>query len=739
MKSYSLTAVILTAHSASAGTYFQGFGDLKDKAVRKKFGNYEVIGVDGVYDIVKGGILNEYGYLNGYDYGQSWLMKFYFHQLPHDLDYCWINPCQTVCPPGPIPQGGSYEIDHYIQARKKRSPQAESEPENDDASYEYYYDASPEGESDDYEKNCHASILHPEFNFCVNPMTGEPIDWENDGPEINSFDGFRLGDADHIPDWINGASAYNYQGCQWPYVYENIEGEADPKWEEFGDMKWQRVTQDCHGNPLPADVPFYKPLNGWNTTLPHGQDYMVYAKANSAYHFATGPNMRPNMQGGIGFSGVKEGAMFTYHEAHDYCNTLRDVEGIAGTHLWCPGNIAENHGVWMSHPHQPFKKWAHQFYEDSYLDPDTGAQLYTIHGMWLGIFREQSMNESSIYYCGQNRTFHWYQQIYNNWRWREGGPAKRPEPGIEDCMRSYAEDYIIQRTATSLWEDWCWHSPPYHYKRTFYDRNFDPVDKWPRGAAVCEMNCDLVTAEIEPYKPEVPSDCATECEELCYKGECICENCWKEPRVDIGPNGEPAGSTCKDKSEKEIDVPVDDPIPDILHECPDEEGPTPEEIEEIKLHGCHCVKLGALTNFIEMFGGLGKVDEIDSNCGKWHNQRRCVFLPGGQCEGRDDVLNNEVQYKIGINFIHGTINCDLNHDGCLHALCTIDGHYTLEILANIKWIKEFGGGNFTAHISEIDECPRCETCLPPTSCYGEPPFLKFDKGYVEELKAQQGL
>ena len=726
MKTYSLAAGIAILHGVNAG-YFSGFGDLKDKAVRKKFGDYTKIGVDGVYNIVKEGILNEFGVINAYDYGQSWLMKFYFHQAPHDLDYCWTHPCQTVCPPMPTSQGGGFDIDHYIQARKKRSPQAEAEPEGED--YSFY------GDDEDDEPNCHASYINPQFNFCINPITGEKIDWENDGPELNSMDGFRLGDGDHIPDWMNGVGAYNFQGCIWPRVYENIAGEADEKWEEFGGMKWQRVTQDCHGNALPDDVPFYKPLNGWNTTVPHGQDYMVYSKSNSAYHFAEGPNMRPNMQGGIGFSGKKRGPAFTYHEAHDYCNTLRDVEGIAGTHLWCPGNFAENHGVWMSHPHQPFQRWAVQ----EYLDPDTGAQLHPVHGMWLGIFREHSLNETSPYFCGQNHTFHWYQQAYLNWRWREGGPAKRPEPGLEDCTRAYHEDFIVQRKSTSLWEDWCWHSPPPHYKRTFYDRAFDPVDKWPRGAAVCEMNCDLVIDEVDPHHPEVPSQCSTDCEDLCYKGECICENCWKEPRPYIGPNGEPAGSSCKDRSMKEIDAPVDDPIPDILHECPDEDGPTPEEIEEIKLHGCHCVKLGALTNFIEMFGGLGKVDEIDSNCAKWHNQRRCVFLPGGQCENREELLGNQVHYKIGIDYIHGVIDCELNNDDCLKALCTIDGHYTLEILANIKWVKEFGGGNFTAHISEIDECPHCETCLPPTSCYGEPPFLKFNKGYIEELKAQQGL
>jgi len=228
-----------------------------------------------------------------------------------------------------------------------------------------------------------------------------------------------------------------------------------------------------------------------------------------------------------------------------------------------------------------------------------------------------------------------------------------------------------------------------------------------------------------PLSPEA-TGCPTPCGEGAHciddglgHNICVCEDCWKVA-------DDEGNCYIPDLDAPEEEYGGDEPIPDILHDCPDDQV-NEEEIQELLLHGCHCGKLGELTSFIEQLGGLGKVDELDQECMMWKKNRKCVTLPGGSCYGVD---TSTAIYTLKMNHKTGFTSCAENSDPCTTDLCTIDSHYTFKILGHMHELR--GDGNFTAHVSSVDECPFCQTCIPPSRCYGEAPFLHFDKDMLKD-------
>lgn len=621
------------------------------------------------------------------DYGQSYINKKIYTMMPFNATYCADNPCYKSC----VQDSGG-------RTRRRRSPypNPESAPENGGTGPRIA-DTQP--------------LVNGPLLMDISTMmadTGEECvipkcPWTSDGkwPEdrwaeddwcsggqvwsVGAEDPYPTCDPEWAmcsgtehPHYIDPYTAYNNQmnqglryidgiGSKDAYVLEGCEF---PKIEEKIDQPdgFVEVTQDCRGNPIDSKYKFYKPNPVFESS--DYPEYNHYVKHNSAYHFAWGPN--PG-----GRTGQREGPVFTLSEAHEYCASI----GMEATYLWCPGSIDENHQLWVHHPHQPIREWAKKYVDDK----------ISIQGMWTGVFREYPGVQNSRLLCGVNHTHYYYEQKYTNWRWKKTAP----EPQIISHDQTYFENNVLLKETSSLWEDWCWHAPT-RYKK-----------EWPRGAVICEMNCDQI--DVDPVQPE-DNSCAEDCEDFCYKGQCMCSHCYSTLRED--------GKSCKDLNDLEVEIPVDDAIPRTLHYCPEEV--TPEEVEELKLHGCHCSKLGSLTNFIQMLGGLGKVDAIDEACKWWHNGRRCLTLPGGACDGQD--IENAV-YKIAINHHLGTIDCLQTPAGCLREVCKVDGHWTMEILKHMRWIRFFGGNNFTAHISDPTECPYCETCLHPSTCAGDAPYL----------------
>lgn len=658
---------------------------------------YSVAAMAGLTVVQAGGLASMQSAQDDYleDYGQSFITKKIWTQTPFNATYCEDNPCYKYCVkdsggrtrrrrspfPNPIPEGEDgrpsaprgtkmnlinsdlLEIQEDQQELFSWDDDGESCtipkcPWTDDGHWPSSW--GPEsrwceggeifavGAEDPY------ATCDPSVSMCSTlefPHGNDPWDFlesNNNGPQIGAR--YQQG--------VNSPDSYQLEGCLFPKIEDQI-GQPDG---------FVEVTQDCRGNPIPGDFKFYRPDPVFESV--DYPEYNHYVKRNSAYHFAWGPN-----DGGR--TGKTEGPFFTLSEAHDYCNSI----GMEATYLWCPGNIDENQQLWMHHPHQPFSGWTGRYREDGLAST----------GLWTGIFREYPGVQDSRLLCGQNHSYVWYEQTYTNWRWKQNDP----EPQVISFDNTYFENNILLRTLSSQWEDWCWHAPA-KYKK-----------EWPRGAVICEMNCDMV--DVDPVIPEDTS-CPHDCEDFCYKGECQCSHCYNTLRDD--------GKSCQDLNDLEEEIPVAEAVPRLLHNCPEEI--TPEEVEELKLHGCHCAKLGSLTGFIQMLGGLGKVDEIDDACKYWYNGRKCLTLPGGACYGQD-ISNAE--YKIAINHFLGTIDCLLTPEGCLREVCKVDGHWTMEILKHMRWIRVHGGGNFTAHISNPDECPYCDTCMHPSTCAGDAPYL----------------
>lgn len=171
-----------------------------------------------------------------------------------------------------------------------------------------------------------------------------------------------------------------------------------------------------------------------------------------------------------------------------------------------------------------------------------------------------------------------------------------------------------------------------------------------------------------------------------------------------------------------IDIPAaqdEDPILEILDYLPN--NITEQEIEQLKMHGCHCWKLGSLGKYVQNLGGHGQVDYLDDACSKWQNGRKCIELPGGKCFG--EILDGEY-YSLPFSNGEVSLDCSLNvgYDDCLLAACLIDVYWVNEIITQVELMRN--GGSFTSTLGTVTECPFCEgLCAPPTSCYGEAPFV----------------
>jgi len=143
-----------------------------------------------------------------------------------------------------------------------------------------------------------------------------------------------------------------------------------------------------------------------------------------------------------------------------------------------------------------------------------------------------------------------------------------------------------------------------------------------------------------------------------------------------------------------------------------------DDLTELELHGCHCWKLSGLSNFVSELGGLKKIDEIDDACSSWHEARKCISLPGGQCFSEDLEIS---AYELNVTEGIVDLNCNLNaSNDCLEAVCLIDILWAEQIINRIG-----SAGSFTAVAGDSDMCPFCETCVPGSGCSGLAPDVRI--------------
>ena len=192
------------------------------------------------------------------------------------------------------------------------------------------------------------------------------------------------------------------------------------------------------------------------------------------------------------------------------------------------------------------------------------------------------------------------------------------------------------------------------------------------GAVVCEMELPECVVTTTTVPPTTLPACFTE--------------------VPDGTINIPAGST-------------EDSIPEILSNSPCDI--TANEIEEIKLHGCHCWKLGALSGVAAPLGGKNKIDFLDNTCHEWHDRRTCLTLSGGACEG---ISLEGLEYQLSVENGSVNLDCSVNSsNACMEAVCQVDVEFVGDLLT-------FTGGlgtEFTATIASVDQCPFCENCRAP--------------------------
>ena len=634
--------------------------------------------------------------------------------LDHDTDYCQDHPCDSRCP--------LFRTDRLMTGDKRRKRAIYEDMDEDYSSLDANEMSYP-GENSDEDLLQTAEINEARNIADHHRKKRSNRDFTN---ADNGMDALNL-----TPGIGSEDKLYKGQGCKFPDIEE----------DDGLPGAFESVTTDCLGNVIPSDQKWWAPkpkffaLDRFPQERSGGQRSEPYDTAEPMYNAYIKDDVRFHFPPG----------QYTQQEGFAYCESL----GMKATHLWCPGSFDELQYVWAYHPEQNMMK--------AQLGEDLDWSGYANRGLWTGIRRHKlEINENegtdrSEFYCGTNTTYQWYDQEYFAWassgRWRLGpnlgkfpqGYAIDPSGGNRGKYITHYKGDVMVAHWVPIMTDECWTGTDTKRAEAW----------WTRGQIVCEMNCDLV--DVDPVKPEDTS-CSVDCQDECYRGECICHNCYETVRPD---------GTCKPISQIEEDIPVDNAIPEIL-DLLDEEI-TDEEITELLTHGCHCAKLGG-GNAVHL-GGANKFDNFDEACNKWNQGRRCLFLPGGQCHGRD--VSGQT-YRFGIDpaarqdkctkqptpeelkaiqdeqegridcwwgyYPDVAIDCSLESDPCLQAICEVDGKWAAAL---VKAYREHHEVDFdfktqndtpwTGTVAGDGDCEICLDCIQPSVCYGTAPELTLGK------------
>jgi len=148
---------------------------------------------------------------------------------------------------------------------------------------------------------------------------------------------------------------------------------------------------------------------------------------------------------------------------------------------------------------------------------------------------------------------------------------------------------------------------------------------------------------------------------------------------------------------------------------------SPDDIEQILSHGCHCGRMDDNANKITALGGPNTVDPMDEICKDWQSARNCVFLPGGSCFASDPSIDS---YVISMNSVTREIDCSVNEDPCVLDVCYIDALYVGFILGEFDNIHN-NGQNFLGIPGDSDLCPSGFGNAPAIGCVGTAPNVEI--------------
>merc|ERR1712019_168503 len=99
-----------------------------------------------------------------------------------------------------------------------------------------------------------------------------------------------------------------------------------------------------------------------------------------------------------------------------------------------------------------------------------------------------------------------------------------------------------------------------------------------------------------------------------YSASIICEQVC--PEVSTSTTEETTTEETTKSPWIEIDVPIDDGPGTIL------ENITPENVDDLLEHGCHCYKFNGYSD--NHLGGAGTVDDMDEICKIWRGKLKCL-------------------------------------------------------------------------------------------------------------------
>ena len=105
-----------------------------------------------------------------------------------------------------------------------------------------------------------------------------------------------------------------------------------------------------------------------------------------------------------------------------------------------------------------------------------------------------------------------------------------------------------------------------------------------------------------------------------------------------------------------------------------------EFLESLLNHGCWCAKLNPENqHFHHHLGGKHPVDDLDTICKQWAQNRNCLKTAGFSCENVENIAYYEISYANGIEDAF----CP-DVDQCLSESCQTDLFYTIQLLQNMN-------------------------------------------------------
>ena len=198
--------------------------------------------------------------------------------------------------------------------------------------------------------------------------------------------------------------------------------------------------------------------------------------------------------------------------------------------------------------------------------------------VWTGILRLQS---SGIFGNDGWQCHDFYDQSYFNWI--------SGQPSFFNLYSFLSEFNTVLTCNTPQWDDIA---------------DSDPA------AIVCEMMCDIFTDEATTAEPETAAETTAQATTIAAPTTApICDQLTQTGVHSVS-----------------ISTAMGAGLADMLSNVICQ-----ETLEQIQLHGCHCIRLGDYAFTVDYAGGSAKLDAVDKNCKQWHDARKCLGLQGGSC------------------------------------------------------------------------------------------------------------